>query len=225
MALKKLNALIHDGLGELKRRLPERWVSGRDADEVAESIDGLNFPATVAFLGAREAPRDGSHRELLERSAKAVAENEEMRKLGVEAHGVEGAVSDLIRDRIPAERALGKLSRNGDLSRRIFNETVRSLALECGLPGASPEDVKKVSELLASGEFYDDIGSISGTPDLGAHSGAPRGGAGHGGRGRPGACGSGGDVGRPDGGWQVGQDPGDAPVGGLPRNADRQHNG
>jgi hypothetical protein len=161
MPLKKFNTLIHDGLSELKRRLPERRIGGRDAEELAESIDGLNFPATVAFLGASESPRDGSHRELIEQAAANVARDEEMRKLGVEAHVVEDSVNDLMRNHAPADRALGRLSRVREARQLIFDGVVRELMKAAGLPSVTPGEVHQIGAVLQSREFYGDFASAS----------------------------------------------------------------
>ncbi|MFT4589305.1 MAG: hypothetical protein ACI9VS_001762 [Candidatus Binatia bacterium] len=161
MPLKKFNTLIHDGLSELKRRLPERRIGGRDAEELAESIDGLNFPATVAFLGASESPRDGSQRELIEQAAANVARDEEMRKLGVEAHVVEDSVNDLMRNHAPADRALGRLSRVREARQLIFDGVVRELMKAAGLPSVTPGEVHQIAAVLQSREFYGDFASAS----------------------------------------------------------------
>lgn len=173
MPLRKFNALIHDSLGEFKRRLAERLIDGRDAEALAHSIDELNFPATVAFLGASETPRDGSQRELIERAAAAAAGSDELRELGVEAHAVEDSVNDLMRNHTPADRALGRLSRKPGARQRIFDSVVLALAKAAGLPPVTPGEAHEIALLLQSREFYGDVASAA-TALAGAAGKAPK---------------------------------------------------
>ena len=161
MPLSRFNKLVHEGLGELRKRLPERWVGQRDAELIADEIDGLSFPASMAFLGASEEPRDGSHRQVIERAANAVAGEETMREAGVEAHVVEDVVNGLLRNGEPPERALGRLARDSGLRERVFDQAVMALAAESGLPALSFDQAHEVAGILKSGEFYEDFGAAS----------------------------------------------------------------
>lgn len=161
MALSRFNKLVHEGLGELKRRLPERWVGERDAGAIADEIDDLGFPAAVAFLGARETPRDGAHREFAEKVARRVAGDEQLKDSGVEQRHVEAAIGELLRDGVPAERALGRLGRDAGWRERVFDGVVAALVAEAGLPSLAPGQAHEIAEILKTGEFYEDFGAAS----------------------------------------------------------------
>jgi hypothetical protein len=159
--------LTHAAVEHLRRRLLARGWSSTEIATLQGRIQSLHFPGLLAVLGSRKKRSGLLGAELLGEAAQDVAfvappdENLET-----------GAVRRFLKAVLHENAALADVpvrdSEGEERKREIFEEGITALARRGGM-SFTGEQVERVADLLATGEFYGDIASTTAATLATAH--------------------------------------------------------
>lgn len=143
--------LVDRGLDRLSGAL-EQSHGGAESAELTRLVGGLNLPALLGLLGTSQAdPPDGraALREVAAGVAAALGDR-------VDADEVERVLSRVFLEGAPPDAVHGDRS----LRDEILEKAVAELASRAGVP-VTPEQARRAARLLATGEFYRDVGDAT----------------------------------------------------------------
>ncbi|MBW2268740.1 MAG: hypothetical protein JRH16_09190 [Deltaproteobacteria bacterium] len=151
--MSQFRRLLGRGLDELEARLTESGGS-TDADELTHLVGALNFPGLVALLGASETAGAPDADAELDEVAASVAGR--MSKPDVSTDRIRSILTNTL------QRGEPQVGEDDDRGLRddILEQAVEELASRAGVP-VTPEQARKAAELLATGEFFRDVGEAT----------------------------------------------------------------
>jgi hypothetical protein len=154
----KFDRLLDKGLEKLSEKLISDGDTPEEVEELGGLIEGLNFPALLGLLGTSKTSSGQLGEDLLNDAAADV--ESAAPAPGVSADDVKRLLTGVFRHQgKPSDVSLPGLG-DGDLRDKVFDKGVEALAKRSGIP-ITPAQAKKIANLLATGEFFRDIGSAT----------------------------------------------------------------
>jgi len=165
--MENFDRLIETAVEHLRGRLLSRGWSSTEIAALHRRIESLNFPGLLAVLGTGTKRSGFLGAELLGEAAQDVAFE------APPAENLEpGAVRRFLKAVLHENASLADVpvreSEGEERKREIFEQGISALARRGGMSFTS-EQVKRVADLLATGEFYRDIASTTAATLATAH--------------------------------------------------------
>jgi hypothetical protein len=154
-----LDQLIETAVEHLRRRLLARGWSSTEIAGLAGRIEKLSFPGLLAVLGTADTAPGKLGAELLGAAAQDVA-FEASPDEGLEPGAVRRFLQNVLHQHISLSDIPVRESEGEELKQERFIQGVSALARRSGMV-VQRAQLERISELLASGEFFTDIGSTT----------------------------------------------------------------
>jgi len=159
--------LIEVAAEHLRKRLLARGWSSTEIATLCRRIESLNFPGLLAVLGIGEKRSGLLGAELLGEAAQDVA-FEAPPDENLEAGAVQRFLKAVLHENASLTDVPVRESEGEERKREIFEQGISALARRGGM-SFTGEQVKRVADLLATGEFYRDIASTTAATLATAH--------------------------------------------------------
>jgi hypothetical protein len=159
--------LIEVAAEHLRKRLLARGWSSTEIATLCRRIESLNFPGLLAVLGIGEKHSGLLGAELLGEAAQDVA-FEAPPDENLEAGAVQRFLKAVLHENASLTDVPVRESEGEERKREIFEQGISALARRGGM-SFTGEQVKRVADLLATGEFYRDIASTTAATLATAH--------------------------------------------------------
>jgi hypothetical protein len=159
--------LIEVAAEYLRKRLLARGWSSTEIATLCRRIESLNFPGLLAVLGIGEKRSGLLGAELLGEAAQDVA-FEAPPDENLEAGAVQRFLKAVLHENASLADVPVRESEGEERKREIFEQGISALARRGGM-SFTGEQVKRVADLLATGEFYRDIASTTAATLATAH--------------------------------------------------------
>jgi hypothetical protein len=159
--------LIEVATEHLRKRLLARGWSSTEIATLCERIESLNFPGLLAVLGIGKKRSGLLGAELLGEAAQDVA-FEAPPDENLEAGAVQRFLRAVLHENASLADVPVRESEGEERKREIFEQGISALARRGGM-SFTGEQVERVADLLATGEFYRDIASTTAATLATAH--------------------------------------------------------
>jgi hypothetical protein len=159
--------LIEVAAEHLRKRLLARGWSSTEIATLCRRIESLNFPGLLAVLGIGKKRSGLLGAELLGEAAQDVA-FEAPPDENLEAGAVQRFLKAVLHENASLEDVPVRESEGEERKRAIFEQGISALARRGGM-SFTGEQVERVADLLATGEFYRDIASTTAATLATAH--------------------------------------------------------
>jgi hypothetical protein len=159
--------LIEVAAEHLRKRLLARGWSSTEIETLCRRIENLNFPGLLAVLGIGEKRPGLLGAELLGEAAQDVA-FEAPPDENLEAGAVQRFLKAVLHENASLADVPVRESEGEERKREIFEQGISALARRGGM-SFTGEQVERVADLLATGEFYRDIASTTAAALATAH--------------------------------------------------------
>jgi hypothetical protein len=160
--------LIETAVEYLRRRLLSRGWSSTEIATLRRRIETLNFPGLLAVLGTGKKRSGLLGAELLGEAAQDVA-FEAPPDENLETGAVRRFLKAVLHENASLTDVPVRESEGEERKREIFEQGISALARRGGM-SFTGEQVERVAELLATGEFYRDIASTTAATLATAHA-------------------------------------------------------
>jgi len=151
--------LIEAALEHLRKRLLARGWNSTEVETLRGRIEGLNFPGLLAVLGTGKKRSGLLGAELLGEAAQDVA-FEAPPDENLETGAVRRFLTAVLHENASLADVPVRESEGEERKREIFEQGISALARRGGM-SFTGEQVVRVADLLATGEFYRDIASAT----------------------------------------------------------------
>jgi len=159
--------LIEVAAEHLRKRLLARGWSSTEIATLCRQIESLNFPGLLAVLGIGKKRSGLLGAELLGEAAQDVA-FEAPPDENLEAGAVQRFLKAVLHENASLADVPVRESEGEERKREIFEQGISALARRGGM-SFTGEQVERVADLLATGEFYRDIASTTAATLATAH--------------------------------------------------------
>jgi hypothetical protein len=160
--------LIEAATEHLRRRLLSRGWSSTEIATLHRRIENLNFPGLLAVLGTGKKRSGLLGAELLGEAAQDVA-FEAPPDENLETGAVQRFLKAVLHENASLTDVPVRESEGEERKREIFEQGISALARRDGM-SFTREQVERVADLLATGEFYRDIASTTAATLATAHA-------------------------------------------------------
>jgi hypothetical protein len=160
--------LIEAAVEHLRRRLLSRGWSSTEIATLHKRIENLNFPSLLAVLGTGKKRSGLLGAELLGEAAQDVA-FEAPPDENLETGAVRRFLKAVLHENASLRDVPVRESEGEERKREIFEQGISALARRGGM-SFTGEQVERVADLLATGEFYRDIASTTAATLATAHA-------------------------------------------------------
>jgi hypothetical protein len=160
--------LIEAAIEYLRRRLLSRGWSSTEIATLHKRIENLNFPSLLAVLGTGKKRSGLLGAELLGEAAQDVA-FEAPPDENLETGAVRRFLKAVLHENASLTDVPVRESEGEERKREIFEQGISALARRGGM-SFTGEQVRRVADLLATGEFYRDIASTTAATLSTAHA-------------------------------------------------------
>ena len=151
--MSQFHRLLDRGLDELETVLSESQGK-EEAGEITHLVGDLNFPGLIGLLGTSDTAKTPDATDELDEVATNVAS--EFSNRNVSDVDVRSLLTTTLLRRSPPNNVGG----DRKLRDEILEKAVEKLAAKAGVP-VTPEQARKAAKLLATGEFYRDVGGAT----------------------------------------------------------------
>jgi hypothetical protein len=159
--------LIEEALEHLRKRLLARGWNSTEVETLRGRIESLNFPGLLAVLGTGKKRSGLLGAELLGEAAQDVA-FEAPPDENLETGAVRRFLTAVLHENASLADVPVRESEGEERKREIFEQGISALARRGGM-SFTGEQVVRVADLLATGEFYRDIASATAATLATAH--------------------------------------------------------
>jgi len=151
--------LIEAAVEHLRVRLLARGWSSTEIAALCGRIESLGFPGLLAVLGTREQRSGLLGAELIRAAAQDVA-FEAAPDVGLTAGNIQRFLKEVLSRHVSLSEVPIRKSESEELKRELFRKGISALAGRSGL-APSLDQTDQLARLLATGEFFGDIGSTT----------------------------------------------------------------
>ena len=159
--------LIEAAIEHLRRRLLARGWSSTEISALCRRIENLNFPGLLAVLGTGKKRSRLLGAELVGEAAQDVAFAAPLDE-NLEPGAVRRFLKSVLHENVSLADVPVRESEGKERRREIFEEGISALARRGGM-SLTGEQAERVTDLLATGEFYRDIASTTAAALATAH--------------------------------------------------------